>query len=62
MKVALAQISPVLSRHNEALHVKHVRACEDACDVLVFPELSLNGYTLKDAVFVRVNAEEALIR
>jgi predicted amidohydrolase len=51
MNIILAQITPKLSRANEALHVNLVRAYEDQCEVIIFPELSLNGYLLKDAVF-----------
>ena len=51
MRVALAQISPKLSKDNESLHVKIIKEHENECDLLIFPELSLNGYMLKDAVF-----------
>ncbi len=49
MKVSLAQISPRLSRNNIELHLKEIKACE--ADVIVFPELSLNGYLLQDKVY-----------
>ena len=51
MNISLAQIAPKLSKENEALHLKMVHVCEDESDLVVFPELSLNGYQLKDAVF-----------
>ena len=51
MRVTLAQIAPKLSRDNEMLHVKVIKEHEASCDLLVFPELSLNGYLLKDAIF-----------
>ncbi len=51
MNITLAQIAPKLSRENEALHVKSVKEFEDKTDLIIFPELSLNGYLLKDAVF-----------
>ncbi len=53
MKVALAQISPKLGdvRHNLSLHVDYVqKAKKKKVDLLIFPELSLTGYTLKDLV------------
>lgn len=49
MKVSLAQISPRLNRNNIELHLKEIEAC--AADVIVFPELSLNGYLLQDKVY-----------
>lgn len=51
MRVVISQISPFLSRKNISLHEKIVKENEAKCDLLVFPELSLNGYLLKDAVF-----------
>ena len=52
-KVAIAQIDPALGdltanmeKHREAI----ARAKEEGVDVLVFPELSLSGYRLKDSV------------
>lgn len=62
MRVALAQIAPKLSRDNEALHVKIIKDYEDQCDLLIFPELSLNGYLLKDAVFEDAYTMEELER
>jgi len=53
MKIALAQISPRLGdiEHNLNLHLDHiVRAKKNHIDLLIFPELSLTGYTLKDLV------------
>ena len=51
--VAIAQISPVLG-DSEANMVKHREAIWNAVaadvDLLVFPELSLTGYSLKDSV------------
>lgn len=53
MKVALAQISPYLGDLNKNLDL-HLRYIEKAkskkADLLVFPELSLTGYTLMDLV------------
>ncbi len=49
MQVALAQISPKLNRNNIELHMQEIRSCD--ADVIVFPELSLNGYLLQDKVY-----------
>ncbi len=49
MKVALAQVSPVLNRNNVDMHLQEIKACD--ADVIVFPELSLNGYLLQDKVY-----------
>lgn len=52
MRVNLAQIAPYLSKEkNLVLHKDTIKAREDHCDLLIFPELSLNGYLLKDAIF-----------
>ena len=52
-RVGLAQMSPALGdlasnmeRHRQAV----AKAVSDGCDLLVFPELSLAGYRLKDSV------------
>ena len=52
-RIALAQVSPALGdvaanleEHREAV----AKAVADGCDLLVFPELSLAGYRLKDSV------------
>lgn len=53
MKVALAQIRPKLGdiRHNFRMHIEYIqRAKKRNADLLIFPELSLTGYTLKDMV------------
>lgn len=53
MKVALAQISPYLGdvRKNFDLHLRYLeKAKKKKVDLLIFPELSLTGYTLKDLV------------
>ena len=49
MKVALAQVSPVLNRNNVDMHLQEIKDCD--ADVIVFPELSLNGYLLQDKVY-----------
>ena len=51
MKVALAQIATRLGniQHNLKLHQNiATRAKKEKVDLLIFPELSLTGYTLKD--------------
>lgn len=53
MKVALAQISPHLGnlRKNFELHLQSIeKAKKKKADLLIFPELSLTGYTLMDMV------------
>jgi len=53
MKIALAQISPHLGdvKKNFKLHLEYLeKAKKKKVDLLVFPELSLTGYTLKDLV------------
>jgi len=51
MKIALAQINSILGNLDKNLEI-HVNYCEEAinkkADVIVFPELSLTGYSLKD--------------
>lgn len=53
VRVALAQIAPKLGDvgENLALHLETVdRARHDGADLVVFPELSLTGYLLRDQV------------
>ncbi len=53
MKIAVAQISPRLGdvRRNTEIHLEFMEKSRLAkADLLVFPELSLTGYTLKDLV------------
>jgi len=52
-RVALAQIAPALGdpRQNLSLHLDQIRrAQEQGADLLVFPELSLTGYFVRDMV------------
>ncbi len=49
MKVCLAQVSPKLNRSNIEMHLQEIKSCN--ADVIVFPELSLNGYLLQDKVY-----------
>jgi predicted amidohydrolase len=53
MKIALAQIKPVLGdvEKNLELHLQLIKqARQREVDILVFPELSLTGYLLRDLV------------
>lgn len=53
MKVVLAQFSPHLGLldKNLDLHYQFIeRALEERADLIIFPELSLTGYTLKDLI------------
>ena len=53
MRIALAQTTPVLGdvRRNLELHLETVdRARKEKADLVVFPELSLTGYKLRDLV------------
>jgi len=48
MKLALCQIKPKLSRDNLHKHLEFIKKCE--ADLYIFPELSMNGYKIKDAL------------
>ncbi len=51
MIVAISQISPKLSRDNFDLHIEEINKVKEEADVILFPELSMNGYTLMDSVY-----------
>ena len=51
MKVTLAQIAPRLNRSNLDSIISIVNTLKDETDLIVFPELSLNGYMLQDKLF-----------
>ena len=51
MKVTLAQISPKLNRSNLEFVIELVQKYQSETDLLIFPELSLNGYLLQDKLF-----------
>ena len=52
MRVALSQISPKLSKNNFDMHIEHIKeAKKNGAKLVVFPELSMNGYMLMDAVY-----------
>ncbi|MGB9893222.1 MAG: nitrilase-related carbon-nitrogen hydrolase [Candidatus Saccharicenans sp.] len=65
MKIALAQISPVLGNieKNLAIHLELIKEAQDKkADLLIFPELSLTGYSLRDlAAEVALNPERSPI-
>ena len=48
MKIALAQIKPKLSPDNLKKHKEFIEKTH--ADLVVFPELSMNGYKIKDAL------------
>ena len=53
LRVALAQISPVLGdrQRNVTLHIEQIEAARrQQADLIVFPELSLTGYFVRDMV------------
>lgn len=48
MRIALAQTSPKLNRSNLEDIISIIDTCKYESDLIVFPELSLNGYMLQD--------------
>jgi omega-amidase len=48
MKIALAQIKPKLSPDNLDKHIEFIKKTN--ADLIIFPELSMNGYKIKDAL------------
>ncbi len=51
MRVTLSQTSPKLNRSNLKSIVDSVNQHKNESDLIVFPELSLNGYSLQDKLF-----------
>lgn len=51
MKVTLAQIAPKLNRSNLDDIIEITQKYSDESDMIVFPELSLNGYLLQDKLY-----------
>jgi omega-amidase len=51
VKVALVQNAPALNRSNFAETLAQFAEASRGADVVVFPELALNGYLLQDKVF-----------
>jgi predicted amidohydrolase len=51
MKITLAQISPKLNRDNLKDIISIVEQNKNTSDMVVFPELALNGYLLQDKLY-----------
>ena len=51
MRVTLAQTSPKLNRSNLKDIISIINHIKDESDLVVFPELSLNGYALQDKLY-----------
>ncbi len=52
MKFSLAQIKSKLSKDNIEKHIFYIKKAIDAnSNIVIFPELSLNGYSLMDLVY-----------
>ena len=51
MRITLAQISPKLNRSNLGEIVDIIKTHKNESDLIVFPELSLNGYLLQDKLY-----------
>jgi len=51
MRVTLAQTSPKLNRSNIEEVISIVNGCKSESDLILFPELSLNGYLLQDKLY-----------
>ena len=52
MKIAIAQISPKISKDNIAIHQSMVKqAIAKGASVVVFPELSMSGYMMMDKLY-----------
>jgi len=56
MKIALAQIRPKLSPDNLDKHKSFIKKTD--ADLIIFPELSMNGYKVKDALLEDSFSEE----
>lgn len=66
LKVALAQIKPTLGNldKNLKLHLEKIeRAKKEKCQLVIFPELSLTGYFLRDQVTdVAISLKDKLLK
>jgi len=51
MKITLAQIAPKLNRSNIYKIIDIIEEFKNISDLIVFPELSLNGYMLQDKLY-----------
>jgi omega-amidase len=49
LRIALSQFKPTLNRDNLERHIKIIKNTKDV-QLIIFPELSLNGYYLQDKV------------
>jgi NAD+ synthase (glutamine-hydrolysing) len=66
IKIALAQMNPKLAdiKNNLDKHLEFIdQAINDQANIIIFPELSLTGYSLKDAVYdVAIPCNDNLLR
>jgi omega-amidase len=63
MNITIAQIAPTLNRvKNITRHYEIIKENMAKSDLIIFPELSLNGYTLMDAVYDDAFKVEELAR
>lgn len=51
MRVTLAQIAPKLNRSNLEKVIDIIKNNQGQSDLIIFPELALNGYSLQDKLF-----------
>ncbi|NWF67121.1 MAG: nitrilase [Campylobacterales bacterium] len=51
MKITLVQDSFKIDKNNLLKHIDIIKKYAENSDIIIFPELSLNGYMLMDAVF-----------
>jgi len=56
MKIALGQIRPKLSPDNLDKHIEFIEKTD--ADLIIFPELSMNGYKVKDALLEDAFSED----
>lgn len=65
IKIAIGQVGPVLADLDKNIekHCEYIeRAISQKADLILFPELSLTGYSLKDATFdVALQKDDALL-
>jgi omega-amidase len=50
MKIAISQFKPRLSKKNLERHIEQISSLPKDIELIIFPELSLNGYYLQDKV------------
>ncbi len=66
IKIAVGQLSPALGNLKTNIE-KHIaitqKAVKNGADIIIFPELSLSGYALKDATYdMAITAEDGRIK